>query len=316
MPQRLCLQTVRISLLILALIILGGLFYWSYASDPLRFLTPPLHDPKATIGDVVKQDGHSVRHITLDGGMLGDIGIIISLPDPLPAKKLPVLMVLGGLGNGADNIGYIKDAGDNVIVGYDWPIPVHFPTGINFILQLPALYRSIMSIPGQVATSIGWLAERDWADNSRFSILGFSLGALAAPSIENLAEHDGHPIGWTIIAYGGAPLGDLFANNPHMKPAWMRMIMGPVLDVLLRPVEPTVNLPQLSGHFLVLEGRDDALIPQAARMNLRDAVPQPKDVVVFDGTHMGVGPDKMALLQEIIRTSRQWLSNAGAVNKL
>jgi hypothetical protein len=90
--------------------------------------------------------------------------------------------------------------------------------------------------------------------------------------------------------------------------------MGPAVDVLLHPLQPAVNLPQLSSHFLVLEGRDDALIPFEARATLRDAVPDPKDVVVFGGDHMGIGPDKQALLDTIIRTSRAWLINNGAVN--
>ena len=62
----------------------------------------------------------------LSSAALGDIGIIVSLPDPLPDRKLPILIVLGGLGTGENNIRYLPDAGDNAIVGYDWPIPVRF----------------------------------------------------------------------------------------------------------------------------------------------------------------------------------------------
>ena len=75
-----------------------------------------------------------------------------------------------------------------------------------------------------------------------------------------------------------------------------------------------VHLPHLAGKFLVLEGQDDGLIPAAARNLLRDAVPEPKTVIAFEGTHMGVGPNKMALLQKIIDTSKTWLVENGAVN--
>jgi len=255
-----------------------------------------------------------VEHVTLKSGALGDIGITVNMPDPLPAKKLPIVIVLGGLGTGEDNIRPIDNPGENVIVGYDWPIPVKFPQGFELIRQMPALYRHILVIPGQVASAIGWLTAQRWADSSHVSILGFSLGALATPAVENVAEHDGHAIGWTIIAYGGATLGDLFASDRHMKPRWLRELMGPVIDVLLHPVEPTVNLPYLSSHFLVLEGRDDALIPADARALLRDSVPDPKDVVVFNGDHMGVGPGKQELLEQIIRVSHDWLIRNGAGN--
>jgi len=86
------------------------------------------------------------------------------------------------------------------------------------------------------------------------------------------------------------------------------------VDLVFHSLEPTVHLPRLSGKFLVLEGRDDSLIPEAARNLLRDAVPEPKTVITFEGNHMGVGPDKMALLQDIIATSKEWLIKNGAIN--
>jgi len=287
---------------------------WLNTRDPLSSLPPPRHDLSASPIEPVVMNGRRLEHLILSAGPLGDIGIFVNLPDPLPEKKIPVLIVLGGLGTGENNIRMIDNPGDNAIIGYDWPIPVPVPQGRDLIHALPDLYHRAMIIPGQVASAMGWLMAQPWADEKRLSVLGYSLGALAAPAIENIAQHDGHHAGWTIIAYGGAPLGALFAANPHMKPAWLRAVMGPVIDLLLHPLEPTVNLPQLSGHFLVLEGHDDALMSEAARTALRDAVPAPKDVIVFNGAHMGVGADKQALMEEIIRASRRWLIDSGAGN--
>jgi hypothetical protein len=296
----------------LLLLIAGAalLTLWICTGNPVSVLPSPQHNLSAGHRFPVTEPERRLEHLTLAGGQLGDIDIIVSLPDPLPAKKLPILIVLGGLGTGENNIRTIDNPGDNAIVGYDWPMPVDFPKGREFLRQTPNLFRCVMTIPGQIASAIDWLAAQPWADDKRISILGFSLGALATPAAENLAEHDGIHIGWTIIAYGGAPFGALFASNPHMKPKWI----GPVVDVLLHPLQPTVNLPYLSSHFLVLEGRDDALIPAEARATLRAAVPDPKDVVVFGGDHMGVGPGKQELLGQIIRTSRAWLIRNGAVN--
>ena len=64
-------------------------------------------------------------------------------------------------------------------------------------------------------------------------------------------------VGWTIIAYGGAPLGALLAADPNMKPAWLGVALAPLVDLVSHSLEPTVHLPRLSGKFLVLEGRDD-----------------------------------------------------------
>ncbi len=169
--------------------------------------------------------------------------------------------------------------------------------------------------PAQVASALRWLTEQPWADAERISLLGCSQGALAVPAVQDIAAHDGIRIGWTIIAYGGAPLGTLLAANPHMKPTWLRKALAPLVDLVFHPLEPTVHLPRLSGKFLVLEGRDDRLIPERARNVLREAVPEPKTVITFEGTHMGVGPDKMALLQKIIETSKSWLIENDAINK-
>jgi dienelactone hydrolase len=308
------LKRILLYPLIILIAVICGTVGWLNALSPLSALPPPEHDLEARRTGPMTADGRHLEHITLAGDELGDIGIVISLPDPLPKEKLPVLIVLGGLGTGEDNIREIKNPGANAIVGYDWPIPVAFPGGKDFLRQTPDLYRDVMSIPGQIASAIGWLAAQPWADDRRISILGFSLGALAAPAVENLAEHDGHEIGWTVIAYGGAPLGDLFAANPHIKPLALRLAAGPIIDLLLHPLEPTVNLPQCSSHFLVLEGRDDTLIPKPDRDNLRNAVPEPKDVIFFSGDHMGVGPDREILLDEITRESRSWLVRNGAVN--
>jgi surfactin synthase thioesterase subunit len=314
MPDRSPQRLFRLHMLLALIVVAAGALVLYRAANPVSRLPPPDHNVQPEIVEPVIVKGRRLEHITLASTDFGEIGIFISLPDPLPAKRLPVVIVLGGLGTGETNVRTIENAGDNVIVGYDWPIPVHFPGGSEFIRQSPALYHQVLTIPEQVASAIGWIAAQPWADDRHISILGFSLGALAAPSVENVAEQDGHPIGWTILAYGGAPFGDLFAADPHIKPEWLRVAMGPVIDFLLRSVEPAANLPQLNSHFLVLEGRDDTLIPATARENLENEVPGSKDVVVFNGDHMGVGPDQTALLDQIIRVSRAWLIDNGAVN--
>jgi len=290
------------------------LAFWAYVRDPLLSLPPPEHGLKAERTTFSAPDHRHFEHITLHGQSLGDIAFNLSLPDPLPPKKLPVVLVLSGLVTGEDSIRYIKDAGDNAIVGYAWPIPVRLHGVSAFMLQAPGLYHNVMTIPGQVASALHWLINQPWADAERISLLGFSQGALAAPAVQDIAAQGGTRVGWTIIAYGGAPLGALLAANPHLKPTWLRKAMAPLVDLVFHSLEPTVHLPHLSGKFLVLEGRDDRLIPEAARNLLREAVPEPKTVITFEGSHMGLGPDKMALLQKIIETSQKWLIENGAIN--
>jgi hypothetical protein len=307
----------RSFILILALVCgFGGAAVWLDYRDPLSSLPLPQHELQIDRTVRGSRNHRQLEHVVLHSDALGDIGIIVSLPDPLPDRRLPILMMLGGLGDGESNIRNLPDAGDNALVGYDWPMPVRFHSGLEFVSRLPDLYGRLMVIPGQVASALGWLARQPWADAHRVSLMGFSLGALAVPAIEDVAEHDGQCVGWTILAYGGAPFGVMVAANPHIKPTWIRPILGAALDLALRPLQPTQHLTQLSSQFLLLEGQADSLIPEAARNRLREAVPSPKTIVTFNGNHMGVGRDKMVLLQEIIEASKTWLIEKGAIDPL
>jgi hypothetical protein len=305
----------------LALLAWAASAFWLRENDPLRTLAAPQKGLEATVTELGSRDARRRIHVVLPSERLGDIGLAISFPDPLPPRKLPVLVVLGGLGTGEKNIDYLKDMGNNVLVGYDWPLPGSIPTKtiaarIDLALQIPDLYSRLMRVPPQAASAIDWIDRQPWADGTHISLLGFSLGALAAPSIEDVAEHSGLRIGWTIIAYGGAPLGDVLtaAIWPSNEHTWDHDLLASSVDLLLSPLEPTKHLPRLQSRFLVLEGQNDQRFPEALRARLREAVPDPKDVILIAGPHLGLAPKKLALLDRIIDVSKNWLIESGAAN--
>ncbi|MDX2027600.1 MAG: hypothetical protein SFW62_03075 [Alphaproteobacteria bacterium] len=260
--------------------------------------------------------GRRMEHIVLRSARLGEIGFTINLPDPLPPGKLPIILVMGGLGSGAENTSYITRMGNNAVIGYDWPMPIWLPDGPDLLAAAPGLYRQVMTTPAQAASAVDWAVSQPWADRNRISILGYSLGALAAPAVQDSVQKAGHVVGWTIIAYGGAPLGKILSIEKNVTSPWRRRALELAIDIVLHPLEPTLHLPKLAGSFLILEGKDDTLMPPDARALLRDSVPQPKTVITFDGTHMGVGQSKAVLLEKIIAASGQWLVASGAVNPL
>jgi hypothetical protein len=241
---------------------------------------------------------------------LGPVGLVVDRPIPF-RRRLPVIVVLGGLGTGARNIDWVLEPGENVLVGYDWPIPTAMPNGLDLLAAAPDLHRRAFAIPGQIQTAMAWVAAQDWADPERISLLGFSLGALAAPAAQRLG-----PVapGWTVLAYGGTPLGPLIAANPHLEPRWVAQLLGLAADLALRPLAPGRHLPHLRGRFLVLEGATDEFVPAEAAARFRDLVPDPKRVVAFPGGHMGVGPRQLELLERIIAESRAWLVAEGAAD--
>jgi hypothetical protein len=291
-----------------------GFVCWLGLRDPLAALPRATENPIATGFAEQPRNGRTLQHLVLDAPAVGRIGLAISLPDPLPKRRLPIVMVLGGLATGERNIRHIPGGGDNAIVGYDWPIPTAQPQGWDLVGEAPDLYDRALRVPGQIAAALDWLAGQGWADPDRISLLGFSLGALAAPAAQRLAELRGRAVGWTALAYGGSPIGALLAANPYMKPRWTAPIFSRVADLVLRPVEPGEHLPHLRGRFLVVGGRDDAFVPEAAARRMRDLTPEPKTIILLDGGHMGAGADRQALLAEIIAVTTRWLADEKAVN--
>jgi hypothetical protein len=301
-------------LVLMVLAGVGGLAAWLAGRDPLGTL-PRVAAPVTVAAEYrIPQTGRELRHLSFRDETLGKIGLVVSLPDPLPDRRLPVVVVLGGLGTGAQNIAHVGPAGDNAVVGYDWPMPPDLSAGWGLLRAAPDLYRRVLTVPGQMAAGLDWVLEQPWADRERVSLLGFSLGALAAPATQRVADQQGQTIGWTVLAYGGAPLGALLAGHPRVRPDWLRPIVGELATLLLRPVDPVEHLPHLTGRFLLLGSRADELIPQAAADRMRAVTPEPKTVVLFTGDHMGVGPGQMELLERIVRTSTEWLIEMGAVN--
>jgi hypothetical protein len=304
------LRRLAVALVLALLAGIAGGIAWLVLRDPLAAL--PAADPAPSL--LARRDAFGETRlrsfVQLGTERLGPVGIVVDRPIPF-RRPLPVIVVLGGLGTGARNIDWIRDAGENVLVGYDWPIPTALPNGLDLLAAAPDLYRRALAIPGQIQTAMAWAAAQEWADPDRISLLGFSLGALAAPAVQRLG-----PLapGWTVLAYGGTPLGPLIAANPHLEPRWIAPFLSLAADLVLRPLEPGRHLPHLEGRFLVLEGATDEFVPAAAASRFRDLVPDPKRVVAFPGGHMGVGPRQIELLERIIAESRAWLIAEKAVN--
>jgi dienelactone hydrolase len=286
--------------------------------EPLAVL--PRDAPEAVI--VVEErtepwKGRTLVHAVVRGPAVGEVRFVASLPDPLPTGRIPVALVLGGLEGGTRSIRRIAEAvgdpGPNAFVAYDWPLPHPEPSAGEIALNLARLRRAVLSVPGQVDAMLAWAARQPWADPARVSLLGFSLGAFVAPAAQRIAQERGAEVRWTVIAYGGAPIGEVIAGHPRVTPSWAARLLGGGADLLLRPVEPSEHLPRLRGRFLVLRGGRDRLIAPAAADRLAELTPEPRTVIVIEGDHMGLGPGRKKLLAQVIAVSRAWMVEHGAI---
>ena len=306
--------------LLLALAVaLGASAAWLRTRDPLASL-PREDAPVLAVAEEWPEawQGRTLLHVVLQGAAVGRVRFVVSLPDPIPRGRIPLVVILGGLRGGSDSIREIAqvvgDPGPNAFVGYDWPLPTREPGVAEIVRRLPELRRSILSVPGQVDAILAWAGRRPWADPARVTLLGFSLGAFVAPAAQRIAQERGVAIGWTAIAYAGAPIGAVIAGHPGAGPAWLRPALGAGADLLLRPIEPSNHLPHLRGRFLVLGAASDRLIARAAAERLAALAPEPRTVVRIEGDHMGVGPEKLKRLGRVVDVTRSWLLEQGAID--
>jgi dienelactone hydrolase len=291
---------------------------WLRLEDPLAALP---HDAGASVAiaeeRVERWEGRTLLHVALRGPAVGEVRFVASLPDPLPRGRIPVAFVLGGLEGGTRSMRRISEAigdpGPNAFIAYDWPLPYPEPSAREIALRLVPLRRAALSVPGQVDAMLAWASRQPWADPDRASLLGYSLGAFVAPAAQRIAQERGAAVQWTVIAYGGAPIGAVIAGHPGVKPRWAAGLLGRGADLLLHPIDPSVHLPRLRGRFLVLRAGNDRLVARAAADRLVDLTPEPRTIVVVEGDHVGLGPGRKKLLATVVGISCAWMMEHGAI---
>ena len=256
-----------------------------------------------------------IQQYTIDDSGLGIINIAVSFPNPMPSHPLPVLFILGGLETGFDSVQHVSDIGNNILVGYNWPINSKLPKGISILTESPSIYKGIYKSPGQIAKALEWVSNQSWAEKEKISLLGFSIGAIASPAVQHIIENRGLTnIGWTVLAYGGTNIGQLVNSNPNIKPKWAKPLFGWIIQLLFNPIDPKEHLEYISGNFLLINGKDDEFIPKESSSLMQKLTPSPKNIILLDGKHMGVGEKQKELLSIIIKETKMWLKQNGAIN--
>jgi pimeloyl-ACP methyl ester carboxylesterase len=262
-----------------------------------------------SIAPTQQEAGRKIQHVTLADPRFGKIGFAISLPETESRHKLPVVFVLGALGSGQHSVGLIHDAGAAAIVGYDWPaLPRRY--GLRAIVSLQ---ENALAIPSRMSALSRWTLAQPWADPRRVTLVGFSLGAIAAPAAEDMMQAQGTRVRWTVLADGGAPISAVVAGDQQIQPPWLRNVAAAVAESLFRPMDPALHVSHLSGRFLLISSADDTTIPRAASQRLEELAPQPKQMIQLPGGHVGTSGAKLELLNAAVVATRRWLTSQGAI---
>ncbi len=228
------------------------------------------------------------------------------------SEKLPVLVVISGFRSGHRNLAHIPEPGANAIISYDYPYDAKAWEEAGTFGRILIARRVAYRIPNEVAGLMAWVRRQPWADASRISLAGLSLGAVALPVIRRRASASGQPDGPSVIAYGGVDIQTLAEANLKITPGWLRSIAAWGTWLMLRPFEPETHLAEISGPFLLINGRDDERLPADSVARLHKLTPEPKTVIMVDGAHIdGKRPE---IIENTVRLARVWLVSQGALN--
>jgi hypothetical protein len=295
-----------------AALLAGGWLFWLSQQDALDAL--PQADGRLVFEQErqILSDGRIERHMIFRDARLGRVGVTISVPQAITGNAMPVVVVLGGFREGRDNIAPFGDIGGTVLIGYDWPLSQKAFDGDTLAALSPDMRRRALGVPGQVRAIFDWLDGQSWADTSQVSLVGYSLGAVIAPSVQRVLQHGGHNVGWTVLANGGAGLGAMVAEMPSLHPVWARPLFGAAADWLLAPLEPAAHLPHLEGRFLVLSWPEGSL-PAKAVADFQALVPTDKSLVLRTLEAQDNARPAASLLAQSVDAARGWLMAEQAI---
>jgi hypothetical protein len=151
-----------------------------------------------------------------------------------------------------------------------------------------------------------------WADRQRMSLLGYSLGAMFVPVTQEKARANEIGIKTSILAFGGADLGRIIATVFHVETPALREIVALLAAALLHPVEPRYFLGRMTGEVLVVNAREDEMIPRESAALMTLLTPEPKWIVTVEGEH--IDPRDPATLRRVVDVTKAWLIERGAAN--
>ena len=252
----------------------------------------------------------AVRHVELVRHRGDTVRLVLSLPAPLPDRRLPVLIILGGLEVGEQTLEFITEPGPNAYAIYQYPYSPTYWYERAKVTQVPVIREAVLSVPGQVTAAVRWLREQPWADRERTSLLGYSFGALFLPATHRVASSAAPPALPAVLAYGGTDVYMLLEANLGIEPAWLRAPLARAAQLAIRPVEPGLHAPRMEGGpFLLISGQRDEQIPRASYEALHRLVPEPKEVLLLDEGHMH--PRRPELTRRLVDLTQDWLAEEG-----
>ncbi|MFO0997408.1 MAG: hypothetical protein U1F33_12065 [Alphaproteobacteria bacterium] len=318
MRRRLRLLAWALGALVLAAVIALVAFFAVLGSgDPVAAARAPLPAYGAqSLGTDRIEKGGAVRRYEswlLTAPDRLPVHFTVSLPEDGIAGRMPVLLIVGGLRSGRENLERLPPLGPNALISVEYPgRDAIRDKALAIPERIATIRRSATAMPEQLAAVLDWARAQAWADPGRVSLLGYSLGAVFMPVTQEKARANGIAVETTIMAFGGADVGHIIPTALRIETPLLRKVVGVLATSLLHPVEPRYFLPRMSGDILIVNAEDDELIPPTSSALMTELAPEPKWVVTMPGEH--IDPRDPAMLQKVVDVTKAWLIERGAAN--
>lgn len=317
---RLAKRTAAIlgGLLLALMTVLAAILGWMRMEDPI--LAAHHVVPSFTLAERTDAPEHRDGELRIQSDIVltapgeAPIRFAVSLPKDVAGEPMPVQVVVGGLRAGKENIQRLPSpVGRNAIIAFEYPERDAInDKKANTLSRILAIRKGAVITPGQLVAILRWTAEQPWADPSRVSLLGYSLGAVFVPAALETAKANNIDSGVTILAFGGADVGAIVPQALKIKSPSLRWIVGVLADCVLHSVEPRYFLPLMETKTLIINAEADELIPPASTRLMTELTPPPKWVITMPGDH--INPRDQAVLTHVVNVSRDWLIARGAAN--
>lgn len=297
------------SLVILLAVLVAAVWYAS-----TRDYTGYFRERKGTLKTVQEEKSESKGEFARSWLTLkSSSGLIVNCGILVPAEKgkaFPAIILLGGKATGKYAIDYVLDIQKVIIVAVDYPYePRESYTVWNFLLDVPAIRRTLIDMVPAVMLAIDYLWQRSDVDTTRIVMLGYSFGA---PFVPCIMANDRRPAVAAMV-YGGGDLRSLIGYNVERHEGRAAGVaVGMLSGLLLRPIEPLRFAPLISPKPLIMiNGTHDEQVPRYNAELLFAAAREPKKQVWLESKH--VNPVNVELTKQIVATLKKELISIGVL---
>lgn len=247
---------------------------------------------------------HNERIMILETEIVDEKGTRIDflLQKPVNSKKrLPAVVILGGIDIGKETLNYLDEKGAVLIVALGYPYDLRKVESFS-IKETFAIREAVFKTVAGAMLVMDYLRERTDLDSNRVTLVGYSFGAPLIPCIMSL---DGRYKAAAFL-YGGGDLGFLIGNYLSDKFGILSRALGEMAGFLIRPIEPFLYIQDISPQpFVMIQGTHDTFFPAENAKKLFNKAGQPKELIWIESSHMA--PWKKDLLRQVINTLKVWL---------